>query len=194
MQRKNKIMNQWMKLNHILFIYKVIGLGLVGVSLFLTALCFYLSDRTPVVIKEIDNDFIYFVGRKRNIPLTEKNLQRFVSNYINLRYKWDKLDSLAIVENIDPFVTEGLKRKIRQKLRIIENRDFKGKVLKQNISAIEVKVTKTSTVAIFDRILRVNDIPLLLPTQVAFSFTRGKKSFWNQMGLFINGVTIHEDH
>ena len=193
MPRKNQALNQWMRLNNILFIYKVIGLSLVGLSVLLTILCFYLAYQAPVVIQQKEDDFTYFVGKRRKVNLTENNIKHFVSNYIRLRYKWDKLDPNAITENIDPLVTDGFKKQTWRELKRIKDHDFKGKSLKQDVSGIEVRVSKTKTIAIFDRILRVGGIPLLIPTQISFHFVRGRKSVWNQAGIFINGVTLHEN-
>ena len=187
-------MNQWANMNHALLIYKMITMAVMGFCLLLAALCFYLNDKTPLVIKEGCDDFIYFMGSRKEIALNEKNLQRFVSNYVNLRYKWKELNPVVIANSISPMVTDGFKRKTKKELEGMRNKGFKDKKLVQSISNIEVRVTKTRTVAIFDRILRVNGIPLLVPTQISFSLVRGEKSFWNQMGLFVDGITIHEDH
>ena len=194
MQRKNKTMNQWANMNHALLIYKMITMAVMGFCLLLVALCFYLNDKTPLVIKEGCGDFIYFMGSRKEIALTEKNLQRFISNYVNLRYKWNELNPIVIANSISPMVTDGFKKKTQKELEGMRNKGFKDKKLVQSISNIEVRVTKTRTVAIFDRILRVNGIPLLIPTQISFFLVKGEKSFWNQMGLFVDGITIHEDH
>ena len=106
-----------MRLNHILFIYKVIGLSLVGLSILLTILCFYLSCQAPVVIQQKEDDFTYFIGERRKISLIENNIKRFVSNYIRLRYKWDKLNPNSISENIAPLVTDGFKKQTWRELK-----------------------------------------------------------------------------
>ena len=187
-------MNQWANMNHVLLIYKMTTVVGMGLCLLLLGLCFYLNDKTPLVIKEECDDFTYFMGSRKEIALTEKNIQRFISNYVNLRYKWKELNPVVIANSISPMVTDGFKRKTQKELEGMRNKGFKDKKLVQSLSNIEVRVTKSRTVAIFDRILRVNGIPLLIPTQISFFLVRGEKSFWNQMGLFVDGITIHEDH
>ena len=60
------------------------------------------------------------------------------------------------------------------------------------MAGISVQVTKESTIAIFDVVLRVDDIPLIVPTQVALQLVKGVPTEWNPMGLYVNNITIHE--
>lgn len=192
MNVKDKIFSQWTALNHVLFIYKVIGLGLVGLSLVLTVLCFYLSDRTPLVVKDNGDGYTYLMGHRQDVPLQKENIEKFIRQYVGLRYRWDSPDIEKIAANVAPLVTRGFRKKSLLELKALTGDDFKDKKLKQSISDIEVTVTDKSTVAEFDRILRVNGIPLVIPTQISFALVKGTRSYWNRLGLLINGVTIHE--
>lgn len=193
-QKENKVLNQWTRLNHILHAYKIMGLGLLGLASILSCLCFYLASQKPIVIQDRENDFFYFIGERKPISLTKKNVERFVSAYIKMRYKWDQLDPNSIVQDIIPFTTKKFQVKTKIQLEKMISKDFKDKKLKQGISDIEVRVEKSDTIAIFDRILRINGIPLLIPTQISFGLAEGKKTIWNKMGLYITGVSIHENH
>jgi hypothetical protein len=194
LKKENKTVNQWMALNHVLFIYKAIGLGLVGLVLVLGVLCFYVSDRTPLVVKEQCGETQHLVGARKDVPINEEHIKSFVKSYVRLRYIWEEVNLKKTLLDIRPFVTSGFSKKTGLELKNFMSDEFKDKKLSQKISGIDVMVTDKSTIATFDRILRVNGIPLIIPTQMSFALVKGERSYWNTLGLLINGVTIHEGH
>jgi hypothetical protein len=77
-------------------------------------------------------------------------------------------------------------------LKLRKEKEFFGKKIQQAVAGISVQVTKESTIAVFDVVLRVNNIPLIVPTQVALYLVKGVPTEWNPMGLYVNNITTHE--
>lgn len=172
---------------------KVICLCLLGLNLLQTTLCFYLTDKTPIVVEKSRQDQKFYVGKKQNVEVQRSNIKRLISEYISLRYKWkDELNVNQIAKNITPFVTEGFKRKVTSKLVTLRDKELRGKKVTQRHTKANIVITKDKTIASFDRVLRVNGIPLLVPTQITFRLVRGDVTVWNKLGLYINGIVIHE--
>jgi hypothetical protein len=192
-KEKNKTVSQWMFVNNMQHVLKA-TIGLLTVYCFvITTLCFTLQDKTPIVAKDVNGEIFYLSGEKKKIPVQKGNIRRLIDTYIKLRYEWDgKLNIEKVTRNISPFVTEGFRRKTKAMLKHLKDKEFKGKKLDQGHTKARVQVTDKKTIAQFDRVLRINDIPVPIPTQISFEIVRGEVSVWNLLGLYINGVTIHE--
>ncbi len=190
----NRTISQWSSVNHMLHTLKWCCFSLLGLSITLCVLCFNLQDKTPIVVKESPTGELYYLsGSKQKVPIKEENIKRFVEKYIELRYEWNgHLNIEGISQDISPFVTNGFRKKTVLQLKRLQNKEFKGKKLDQGHSKPRVIITDKSTTASFDRILRINGIPLPIPTEISFNLVRGQVSYWNRLGLYINGMTIHE--
>jgi len=189
---ENKPMDQWSALNRILFIYKAAGASLAALCLMLGILAIVLAGRKPIVAVVSEGDSLYLFGHRADVPLNEANIKRFVERYVKLAYEWEVLNPEKITQDISPLVTDDFRV---NKLAFLKNRkekDFAGKTIAQDVSGLKVQVTKESTIAVFDVVLRVEGIPLIVPTQVSFQLTRGNQTQWNPVGLYINGETLHE--
>jgi hypothetical protein len=190
---ENKTLSQWVSVNNIQHTLKLVCFSLTGLCLLLSVLCFSLQDKTPTVVKEKAGELYYLAGRKKVTPINGGNISRLINKFIELRYDWDgKLDIDKISKDITPFVTKGFRKKTVIYLKNLQDKEFKGKRLDQGHTRPMTIVTKDSTTSSFDRVLRINNVPLPIPTQLSFNLVRGKVSYWNRLGLYINGVTIHE--
>jgi hypothetical protein len=185
-------MNQWAELNRLLFIYKLIGAVLACFCVLLVILCFVLSSRNPIVAVATDNDYFYFSGKKSAVDLNESNIKRFIEKYVRGFYEWKTLEPEKIAQEIAPLVTDGFKDKALFSLKEKKEKVFTGKTLRQDVSGLSVEVTKDSTTAVFDVILKVDGIPLVVPTQILFQLVKGGVNDWNPLGLYVNGTTVHE--
>lgn len=190
---KNKTISQWVSVNNIQHTLKIICFSLIGLCLLLSILCFNLQDKTPTVVKESAGELHYLIGSKKKIPIQKGNIKRFIKKFVTLRYEWNgELDIEKISRDIAPFVTEGFKKKTVLQLKALQQKEFKGKKLDQGHTSPRVMVTDKNTMVSFDRVLRINGVALPIPTQISFNLVKGKVSYWNRLGLYINGVTIHE--
>jgi hypothetical protein len=191
-KKESKVMDQWEALNKILFIYKAGGAALAGLCFVLGILAIILASRKPIVAVATDTDYVYLFGHRGDVPLNETNIKRFIEHYIKLAYQWDVLNPDKITKDIAPLVTEDFRTNLLIFLKNRKDKDFVGKTIKQDVSGLLIQVSKDSTIASFDVILRIEGIPLIVPTQVSFQLTKGSQTEWNPLGLYINGETLHE--
>lgn len=187
--KSNFSMNQWTALNKFLFLYKACGLGLLVVCLIISGLCISLANKDPIVILSSDNDFFYFQGQHTNVNLTETDIKRFTESFVKRFYNWQELEPETILKNVGPLVTDGFKENTLLNMKNRKEKEFSGKKIQQSATGVIVQVNKDSTLATFDVILRVDGIPLIVPTQIALSLVRGAKTEWNPMGLYVNSLT-----
>lgn len=184
--------NQWTALNRFLFIYKAGGVALVIVCLILGGICISLANKSPVVILSSENDFFYFQGRHADVALTETDIKRFVERFVTRFYNWQELEPEKIIKNVGPLATDGFKENTFLNMKARKEREFVGKKIQQSVAGVSVQVTKEATIAIFDVVLRVDGIPLVVPTQVSLQLVKGEQTEWNPMGLYVNALIQHD--
>ena len=184
--------NQWAALNRILFLYKVGGLAVAEVCILLAIACITLANRSPVVVIDHGGRYTFVEGEERPVPLTSDNIKRFVESYIGLAFQWNSLDPEQITRNIAPLVTDDFRSQELAQLNTEKSKTFAGKSVKQSIAGLTVQITKSSTIATFDIVLRVDGVPLVVPTQVELELVQGDQTRWNPLGLYVNGETIHD--
>lgn len=175
-----------------MFIYKACGAVLAVLCLVLGILALVLSGRKPIVVVTSNDDHIYLQGEKKSIDISESDIRRFIEKYVKLYYEWPVLEPDKITQKLAPFVTDGFKSRALEFLKERKEKDFGGKSIRQDVSGLSVNVTKDSTIAIFDVVLRVDGIPLVVPTQMAFQLNKGAATEWNPIGLYVNSATVHE--
>ena len=176
-------MDQWRSLNVVLKMYKVIGLLLGILAVLLSAVILYLVNRPPVVVVWKDNEKHFLYPETRKADIDKKDIHRFVFEYIHLRYSGQP--SKETLGNIEPLVTDPFLKREHSQLR------KNGEPL-QSVSNLKVSVTKKSTIATFDRILRVKGIPFVVPTKATFRIVKDSPTRWNPIGLYVDGVILKE--
>ncbi len=184
--------NQWVTLNRFLFIYKAVGVAVAGLCLILGVVCIFLANKSPVVILASENEYLYFQGRHSQVNLTETDIKRFVERFVTKYYNWHELNPDLIIKNIEPLATDGFKENTLANLKQRKEKEFLGKKIQQSVAGVSVQITKESTIAVFDVVLRVEGLPLIVPTQVAFQLIKGAQTEWNPMGLYVNSLNMHE--
>lgn len=188
----NQPVSQWVALNRFLFIYKAVGAALACLCLILGIVCIMQTTKSPVVILASENEFFYFQSKHGKIELKESDIQKFVERFVTRYYNWTELNPEKIIQNIGPLATDGFKENTFSNLKLRKEKDFIGKKIQQSVAGVTVQINKESTIASFDVVLRIDGIPLIVPTQVAFTLVRGNQTEWNPMGLYVNTLTTHE--
>ena len=173
--------DQWRSLNVILKAYKIIGLILGIVTIGQTSIIFYLIYKPPIVVALKDGIKHFYYPEKSNGIMEAKDVQRFVSDYLHLRYGGGE----NIIRDIEPLTTPPFLKKEKKAI-------IKKEVIAQAVANVNVEVTDKSTIASFDRILRVKGIPIVVPTKASFRIVKDAPTRWNPRGLYIDGVSIVE--
>ena len=142
----------------------------------------------------------FILLKEKNVEISKIDIEKFIIKYVELRYTWDGFDPRIILKNISPVTTKELLHKIEKKIQmdIKKQNKSKGKtknknqIIEQTVTNINPLVSKKQSLASFDRIIRINDLSLISPAQVSFRIVRGKPNVWNPIGLYVDGMTMHE--
>ena len=189
---KNSSLRAWTDINLLLRTHKLINFGLILVcilQIFIIGIMYF--DDSVVVIKNGKKQQ-YYMGQKGSLPISEEAVKRFVEDFLRLRYEWKKLDPKAKEKSLAPVVTDGLNKKLFQLLNHLKDKEFRDKETSQSIVNVEVNVTQEKVIANFDKLLRIEGIPIPVPTRVSLNIVRGKSNAWNPIGLLVNGVIEHQ--
>lgn len=184
--------NQLVALNHFLFLYKGIGIALALLCLVLGIACNVLANRNPIVVIAKDNEYSYYQGHQKQVEVNEKTIRNFVEAFVMRYYSWSELDPMLIYKNIEPFIADDIKESTLADLKTRKDKVFFGKKIQQSVVGISVVVDKDSTIVIFDVVMRVDNIPLIVPTEVALRFVKGIQTEWNPVGIYVSSITTHE--
>ena len=186
--------NQWGLLNRTLLIYKAAAGGLSLLSVMLVCLAFYFASSDPIVVLEKCQDKVFIEGSREPLKLSDDDIRRFIRQWIKLRYTWKSSDTAAVVRAIEPVSTEGFRERIKDYLNKKQVQPgAKSQQVEESVANIEVIVTEKDATASFDRIVRINSIPIVIPSQVSLQIVQGRTNKWNPLGLYVNGAVEHED-
>ena len=156
----------------------------------ITILCLIFSS--PIVIVEKDGERLGYVGEKKELVVTEGDIKELARKFIKNRYEWQEFDPDYILSDLSPIVQSGLKDKIRKKL-IKRQDDLKGQKVSQYVGKIKIHIDeKKRIIGVFDKILRVENIPLISEAQVLIGIVKGFSNKANKIGLYINSVVNYE--
>lgn len=184
--------DHWLSVNHQLRTQKIVSMGVAFVGFIFLGLTLFEMFRAPLVVFEGEKGRIPYLASSKKLNIDEEQIQRFVTEFLYLYNKWEKLEPNDITKQIEPYTSDELLSKIRDILNQRKNRDFKGREVSQDIAHLKVQVSEKAIIASFDKVLHLNSIPLIVPTQVSFQLTNGNSTKWNPLGLYVNGMLEHE--
>ncbi len=184
-------MSAWKDIHSLLRTHKLINLGLIVICIMqaLTIALLYLDD--PIVVIKEGRKKSYLRAQRARIPLSEEDIKNFVEDFLRIRYEWEALHPKAMRTSLSPLVTDGLNKKIFKFLVHLKENDFKDKKISQVIVNLSVTVTETEVVAQFDKLLRVEGLPIPVPTRISLKLIQDKSNAWNPMGLLVNQMLEH---
>ncbi len=188
---ERKPLDQWLALNQMLHLHRTINFVVGGIVALLIIAIVVMAFQNPLVIVMADGSKHYALSERKSDSITEKDVENFVREFLEQMFKWEKLVPEVITRQISPLVTSGLLDRAKQELNERAEKSFKGKNLSQAIANVHVSVTEKNVIATFDKVLRIDGVPLVVPTEMAFSIIRGSQTRWNPMGLYVNGLVEH---
>lgn len=163
-----------------------------GVVAVLIIVIVAMNFQSPLVILMDGHEKSYRQTERKSDSITEKDVEKFVREFLEQLFNWNQLTPEVIIRQVSPLVTSGLLERIRLELWQKAEKDFKGKTLSQEIVGVNVKVTPKEVIASFDKVLKINSVSIVIPSQMAFNIIRGGSTRWNPMGLYVNGIVEHE--
>ena len=135
---------------------------------------------------------VYEFAHRKNVTIDEGAIEDFLAKFLHLLFDWKNFNPNDVIKAASPFATDGLLEKLKVELTDRREKDFKGKTISQGITNLEFNFSKDQVVATFDKVLRVNGIPLVIPTEIAFSLIKRSSTSFNPVGLLVNGIVEHE--
>ncbi|MGE4107375.1 MAG: hypothetical protein AB7F66_09190 [Bacteriovoracia bacterium] len=190
-----KTENQWKELNRTLNFYKLLALISGSAALLCLIMTIGGAFSNPIVVMKNETEHCFVKANKEAIDITDNDVTEFVRDWVVTRYEWETLNEEKLIRSLSPFTSEGLLQKIREQFRSGAEKEFKEKQVSQYVSkSIRVKLADKQVLVNFDRILRVNNIPLIDPAQMSFTLVRGTKSKVNPQGIYVNGITEHKSN
>lgn len=177
-----------------LVIYKVVALAITLVALAMTALAYYHATANPVVVVEECGNKSFFDGHREKVKITDDDVKEFIGTWVKARYSWSDLEVDKMVRAIAPISTDGLVQKLKEQLgKKKPGPSEKDQKIEESVTNIQVTLTDKSATATFDRIVRINGTPLIVPSEVALEVIQGDVTQWNRFGLYVNGLVERDD-
>ena len=171
-----------------LHLHRVLNAVAGGVVAVLIIVIVVMSFQSPLVIVTDGFDKHYRQTERKADSITEKDVENFVREFMDQLFTWEKLSPEVILRQVSPLVTSGLLDRISLELSQKAEKDFKGKTLSQEIVGVSIK----EVIASFDKVLKINGVSIVIPSQMSFNIIRGGSTRWNPMGLYVNGLIEHE--
>ncbi len=119
--------------------------------------------------------------------LTEEDIARFVERFILRRYSWKEFIPKAITGKLSCIVTENFLLKLKENLAKKKTAEGKTKV-EQYAAFIRSTLQEGQALASFDRILRINGVPIISPVELSLSIVERQRTECNLTGLYVNGL------
>ena len=165
------------------------GAALVALSI----LVGILATANPIVVERQDGLKTYLQGKREKQTISDSDIESFVEMWIRARYEWSSYEPDHVAKAIAPVSSDGLQEKVRSQMAKGAAGACKGQTVEQTVSGVKVKASENEISATFDRVIRINGIPIVVPLEVTLEVIKGRSTRWNPIGLYVNGVTERGD-
>lgn len=193
---KNKILSpidQWLGVNREIKLYKLGILFLILIVLVQIIAGLFSLNKAPIVVTAHGNNREYQIGQRDLKAPSQDDVRAFLKSFIVLRYGLHSGHLPTTLKNIAPLSTAGYLTALKSEMdKDLANNKGQIKSFEQYAAKIEVIVNEKEALARFDKIVRLNGLPLIVPTEASFQIIKDTSSKWNPYGILVNGVIEHE--
>lgn len=190
---KNTIPNIWTAQEKLLHLYKVALFAVCSLALILTVFLIMSYFRSPFVILSKNHEVEFYPTQAISIPIEKPEIERFTKLFLTRLYVWNEFNAEKIEKLISPFTDGILSEKVVASQNQKYSKELAGKKLSQSLAFVDVSVLPDRIICKFDRILKIEGIPLIIPTEVTFLLTQGEPTELNPMGIYIGGIKESEN-
>jgi hypothetical protein len=185
---KNSIPNIWTAQEKVLHLYRIATLALAAVSIIVIGFLTVQPFRNPMVIVRSQTTQEFYPTERKPAQIEKSDVETFTKQFLANLYAWNDFDGVKVARAIGPFSEEALVSKVidAQSQRYVK--ELKGKRLTQAITFVEVKVLDDRVNCRFDRVLKIEGIPLVIPTEVSLSLVQGDATYLNPMGIYVTAI------
>lgn len=191
--KTNSIPSIWTAQEKVIHLYRWLALGLGAVALSLAVVLLVSHFQSPIVVVEKGHEVDFYPTERQTVPLEKLQVEDFTKKFLASLYVWPEFLSSKIERAIQPFCDDGLSEKVlgTQSQRYLK--ELQGKHLAQSIAFVEVSVLPDRVVAKFDRILKIEGLPVVIPTEVTLSLIQGDQTAFNPMGIYVSQIKESEN-
>ncbi|OQW48800.1 MAG: hypothetical protein A4S09_13460 [Proteobacteria bacterium SG_bin7] len=191
-KNENSVPNIWTAQENVIHFYKVATTAFGGITFILLIALVASCFRDPIVIVKTEQGPEYYVGERKKIEIGKTEIERFTKGFISALYVWNNFESEALKKEISIFVEDELLEKIMAAQIQRYVKELKGKKMSQAITSVVVDVLSDKVLARFDRLLKIDGVPIVIPTELTLSMIQGTQTRINPMGIYISGILEHE--
>ncbi len=190
--KENSVPNIWMAQENQIQLFRMLSIALGVVATAILGVAIVLCFRDPIVILKGPDTQDFYPSNRKSVPIEKSDVETFAKRFLAAMYVWNDFDGMRIGKEIQPFAEDNLVLKVvdGQTQRYVK--DLKGKKLAQSLAFVEVEILADKVVCRFDRVLKIEGIPLVIPTEVTLTMITGSATRLNPMGIYVAGVTEHE--
>lgn len=189
---KNTIPNIWASQENLIYFYKVVASGLALLVLFMLALNVMVSFQNPIVIMKDSVKMEFYPSERSPTEIGKKEVEAFTKKFLAALYVWPQFQEDLLAKEIYPFAENSLVEKFVNAQSSKLGKELKSKKLAQAITFIDVQVKEDKVLCRFDRVLKIEGLPLVIPTEVTLSMIQGSSTRLNPMGIYVSGIMEHE--
>ena len=186
---KNTIPNIWTAQEKVLHLYKMLALGLGVLCLVILIALIAQFYRNPIVVVRSGESQKFYPTQRKRSPVGKDDVEDFTNRYLTSLYVWSEFNNDHLSMELAPFSDPGLIPKVLDAQNQKYLKQLKGKHLEQAITFVKVDVQSDRVVASFDRVLKIEGIPLIIPTMVTLSMVQGPATALNPMGIYVSAIT-----
>jgi len=190
-KNENTVSNIWSTQENLIHFYKMMSLGLAGLAIVILIFTMLAYTKDPIVVIQGGHGQGFYPANRQSIKVEKSDVDTFVRDYLESLYVWGSFDSEKLAGEIKPFSEDGLVAKI------LENQTqkfgkIKDKRLSQDISFVTVKVLEDHVMCSFIRVIKIEGIPLSVPTELNLSLIEGNRTRANPIGIYVSGIVERE--
>jgi hypothetical protein len=192
MNEENSIPNIWKAQENMIRFYKLLSIGLGVVVVLLLVFVMVAFFRDPIVILKGATTQEYYPSSRAKAELQKSDVEAFSKRFLTALYVWSGFSGEKLAKEIAPLAESPLVAKIVDAQTQKYGRQFKDKKLSQAITFVSVEVTDDRVVCRFDRVLKIEGVPLVIPTEVTLAMLQGSQTDLNPMGIYVSGIAERE--
>ncbi len=189
---ENNVPNIWIAQENVIQFYKVVSacLGVLVLGLSVTLIASYFRD--PIVVVKTNSETEFYPSTRAKTAIGKSEVTQFTKQFIAALYVWPQFETETLKKEVSVYLEDELLEKLMaaQVQRYVK--ELKNKKMSQAVTSIEVEVLPDKVVARFDRLLKIEGVPLVIPTELNISMIEGPRTRLNPMGIYISGILEHE--
>ena len=187
---KSKAVDFRIQTNRTLLWHKILSSSLALLASLATVSAITLYERPPIVVVERKTgERDYFSGAIGSHELDGEDVKGFVALFVKTRYTWDRFDPKEIAGRLrclgTPEFLKVLEASPGQGGRAGED----GERVEQYAAFVKPSLHDGKPLASFDRVVRVNGIPIASPTEISLHIVQGARIPCNPKGLYVDATT-----